>query len=161
MKSCFCTFRINSLDLICGLAGQTSSKSVQGSDSIRVPLTLSQTSDLTLQLRCHFSTRLPFICSSLTAIHIVASDGTATIILWRFPGKEDPTGRLVSPPQVLWRIRNSCWRKKSGEVRKAFHLLIFFFFCVTCKHLKGLLTSRRGNIDRFINVCWFSRSTFV
>lgn len=154
MKSCFCTFRINSLDLICGLAGQTSSKSVQGSDSIRVPLTLSQTSDLTLQLRCHFSTRLPFICSSLTAIHIVASDGTATIILWRFPGKEDPTGRLVSPPQVLWRIRNSCWRKKVERLEK-------HFFCVTCKPLKGLLTSRRGNIDRFINVCWFSRSTFV
>lgn len=98
------TFGINSLDLVGGLAGPTGSESVQGSDSVGVPLALSQTRHLALQLRNQVSAGLPFISSSLTSVHVVASDATSTIVLWGLPGQEDATGRLVSPPQVLWRV---------------------------------------------------------
>lgn len=43
-----CTFGINGLDLICGFAGPACSESVQGSDSVGVPLALSQTRHLAL-----------------------------------------------------------------------------------------------------------------
>lgn len=98
------TFGINRLDLVGGLAGLACTESVQGSDSVGVPLALDQTRHLELQLRHHVPAGLPLIGSSLTAVQVVASDAGAAIILRRLPCQEDTAGRLVSPPQVLWRV---------------------------------------------------------
>lgn len=86
------TYRINSLDLVCGLAGPAGSESVQSSDSVGVPLALDQTGHLALQLWYRVSAGLPLICASLAALHVVASDAGATVIFWRLPGEEDATG---------------------------------------------------------------------
>ena len=86
------TFGINSLDLVGGLAGPTGSESVQGSDSVGVPLALEQTRHLDLQLGNHVSAGFPFISSSLAAVHVVASDAATTVILRGLPGQEDATG---------------------------------------------------------------------
>lgn len=85
------TFGINGLDLICGLAGPAGSESVQGSDSIGVPLALGQTCHLTLQLRHQVSAGFPLIGSSLAALHVVATDAAAAVVLWWLPGQEDAT----------------------------------------------------------------------
>lgn len=103
------TFGINSLDLVGGLAGPAGSESVQGSDSVGVPLALNQTRHLALQLGHKVPAGLPLIHSSLAAVHIVSSDATATVVLRWLPCQEDATGRLVSPPQVLWRVGDSWW----------------------------------------------------
>lgn len=104
------TYGVHSLNLISSLAGLAGTKSVQGSDSVCVPLALDQTSHLALQLRYHVSTGLPLICSSLAPLHIVASDASATVILGWLPSQEDTASRFVSPLQVLWRVWDS-WEK--------------------------------------------------
>lgn len=94
------------MDLVSGLAWQSGSKSVQGADSVGVPLALNQAGDLTFQLRGHVSAGLPLIGSSLATVHIVATDAAAAIVLGRLPGQEDAAGGLVSPLQVLRRVRD-------------------------------------------------------
>ena len=103
------TFGINCLDFISGLARSAGSESVQGSDSVGVPLALDQTCHLALQLGHQVPAGFPLIHSSLAAVHVVASDAAAAIILWWLPGQKDVAGGLVSPPQVLWRVRYSYW----------------------------------------------------
>lgn len=111
------TFGINSLDLVGGLARPASSETVQGSDSVRVPLALGQTRHLALQLRDQVPTGLPLIGSSLAALHVVAADAGAAIVLRRLPGQEDAAGRLVSPPQVLRRVGDG-WRETRQRGQK-------------------------------------------
>lgn len=101
------TFRINGLDLIGGLAGHAGAESVEGSDSVGVPLAFRQTRHLELQIRHQVTAGLPLVGSSLAAVYVVTTDTGATVVLWWLPGQEDAAGRLVSPPQVLWRIGNS------------------------------------------------------
>lgn len=86
------TYWINSLDLVCGLAWLAGSQAVQCSDSIGIPLALSQTRHLAFQVRHHISAGLPLICSSLAAVHVVAFDAASTIVLRRLPGQEDAAG---------------------------------------------------------------------
>lgn len=108
------TYRVHSLNLISSLAGLAGSKSVQGSDSVCVPLALDQTSHLALQLRYHVTAGLPLICSSLAPLYIVASDASAAVILGWLPGQEDAASRFVSPLQVLWRVWDS-WEKTTPQ----------------------------------------------
>lgn len=111
------TFGVHSLDLICGFAGPAGPKPVKGPDSVGVPLALDQISYLKLGLEDQVPAGLPLNCSSLAAVHIVTADAAATVVLWRLPGQEDSTGRLVSPPQVLWRV----WNRWRGEIHKLFN----------------------------------------
>lgn len=115
------TFWINGLDLVCGLARPAGSESVQGPDSVGVPLALDQTSHLALQLGHHVPAGLPLIHSSLAAIHVVSSDAAAAVVLWRLPGQEDAAGRLVPPLQVLRRVGDS-WRRKETEASESYFI---------------------------------------
>lgn len=100
------TFWIYSLDFVSGLAGSARSESVQSTDSVSIPLAFSETGHLALQLWDHVSAGLPLIGSSLASLHIITPDTGAAVIFWRFPGQEDATGGLVSPPQVFWWVRH-------------------------------------------------------
>lgn len=86
------TFGINSLDFISGLAGLAGTKSVQGTDSVGVPLTLGETCHLELGLRDQVPAGLPLVGSPLAAVNVVASDTRTSVVLWRLPSQEDATG---------------------------------------------------------------------
>lgn len=86
------TFGINSLDFISGFTGLAGTKSVQGSDSVGVPLTLGETCHLELSLRDQVPAGLPLVSSPLAAVNVVASDTRTSVVLWRLPSQEDATG---------------------------------------------------------------------
>lgn len=86
------TFWINGLDLIGGLAGHAGTESVEGSDSVGVPLAFCQTRHLELQIRHQVTAGLPLVGSSLAAVYVVTTDAGAAVVLWWLPGQEDAAG---------------------------------------------------------------------
>lgn len=68
-----------------------------------------------LQFRDGVAAGFPLVSATLTLVHHVAFDWCTSIILWWFPGQEDALGALITPLQVLGRIRYSYKKKDTGE----------------------------------------------
>lgn len=69
-----------------------------------------------LLFREGFTAGFPLVGSTLTLVYYIAFDRSAAIVVWRFPGQEDGLCTLISPFEVLRRIRDSCRRKR--KIRK-------------------------------------------
>lgn len=69
-----------------------------------------------LLFREGFTAGFPLVGSTLTLVYYIAFDRSAAIVVWRFPGQEDGLCTLISPLEVLRRIRDSCRRK--GKIRE-------------------------------------------
>lgn len=80
------------MNLIGGLAGHTGTQAVQGPDPVGVPLALDQTRHLELEFRYQVAAGLPLVASPLAAVHVVATDPGAAIVLRWLPSEEDATG---------------------------------------------------------------------
>lgn len=102
------------MNLIGGLAGHAGPQSVQGPDPVGIPLALDQTRHLELKFRYQVTAGLPLVSSSLAAVHIVAADPRATVVLGWLPGEEDAAGRLVPPAKVLWGVGDGCGGRPTG-----------------------------------------------